>query len=266
MFTTSDELILEVSTLDDAAPLQKARKQLMSHPLYRRVSSLQDLRIFMEDHVFAVWDFMTLAKRLQRDLTCITLPWLPSADPKQTRFINEIILAEESDVMPGGSAASHLEIYLSAMDEVGASRKVFDYFLESLHDGMPVPAALKEAKVPAHVAAFVNHTIQTAREGSTLEVCASFLYGREDAIPEMFQRLIKSWPDSDVEAPLFRYYLERHIELDGDDHGPAARKMLGKMIDGDPFLWNTAAKSAQRALQLRLYLWQGTYTRLASAG
>ena len=55
-------------------PLKDA---LLNHPLYRRIDTLPALRLFMEHHVFAVWDFMSLLKELQRRLCCTTVPWAP---------------------------------------------------------------------------------------------------------------------------------------------------------------------------------------------
>ena len=180
----------------------------------------------MEDHVFAVWDFMSLLKRLQRDLTCTNVPWFPADDAKAARLINDIVIGEETDVDPDGSYVSHLDLYLRAMVDVGASTRQFDTF-RSL--------AAVRSKRPwcgwraASCQAFVAHTMVLARSGSTEEVLAAFFYGREDIIPEMFSRLQKTLPgvkhDND---PLrhFIYYIERHIELDGDSHGPMGRELL----------------------------------------
>jgi Protein of unknown function (DUF3050) len=56
------------------APLRHA---LLNHPIYGEVDSLNRLREFMQMLVFAVWDFMSLVKRLQNELTSNSLPWIP---------------------------------------------------------------------------------------------------------------------------------------------------------------------------------------------
>ncbi len=205
----------------------------------------------MQVHVFAVWDFMSLAKRLQRDLTSVSLPWLPPRDPQAARLINEIVLAEESDLGPDGTAASHLDLYLGAMREVGASTAVFERFIAALRSGVPADVALEADKIPAVVRRFVGGTLTPAMERSTLEVAASFVYGRESVIPAMFQGLLDQWGLSASSAPLFVYYLQRHILLDLEAHGPASSRLIAKLLAASPSGLPDARRAAGDALRAR---------------
>src|ERR1700739_575813 len=174
--------------------LATLRAGLLEHPVYAEVASVADLRRFMEDHVFAVWDFMSLLKRLQQDMTCIRVPWFPVDNAKAARLINDIVIGEETDVDPDGSYVSHLDLYLRAMEDVGASTHQYDAFSTLARAGASIEAAMVQTEVPPHVQAFVAHTMMLARSGSTEEVVAAFFYGREDVIPEMFSRLQKILP------------------------------------------------------------------------
>ena len=170
--------------------LGSLRAALLDHPIYTHVASVADLRRFMEDHVFAVWDFMSLLKRLQQDMTCITVPWFPADNAKAARLINDIVIGEETDVGPDGSYVSHLALYRRAMADIGASTRQFEKFRSLVLVGVPVEVALARIGAPPHVQAFVAHTMALANSGSTEEVLAAFFYGREDIIPEMFRRLL----------------------------------------------------------------------------
>jgi hypothetical protein len=66
--------------------IEPLRQEIMNHKVYSVINDLDDLRIFMKYHVYAVWDFMSLLKALQNNLTCTSIPWFPkgSAD---TRFL-----------------------------------------------------------------------------------------------------------------------------------------------------------------------------------
>ncbi len=90
--------------------LGSLRAALLDHPLYADVASIADLRRFMEDHVFAVWDFMSLLKRLQQDVTCTRVPWFPANNARAARLINDIVIGEETDVDPDGTYVSHLDL------------------------------------------------------------------------------------------------------------------------------------------------------------
>src|ERR1700749_4199817 len=146
--------------------LATLRTQLLDHPVYAEVDSVQDLRRFMEDHVFAVWDFMSLLKRLQQDLTCTRVPWFPADNARAARLINDIVIGEETDVDPDGSYVSHLDLYLRAMGDVGASTLQFDKFRSLAQVGIPVEIALVRTGVPAYVQAFVSHTMALANSGT----------------------------------------------------------------------------------------------------
>src|ERR1700745_2836055 len=138
--------------------LATLRTGLLDHPIYAEVTSVADLRLFMEDHVFAVWDFMSLLKRLQQDMTCTRVPWFPADNARAARLINDIVIGEETDVGPDGSYVSHLDLYLRAMVDVGASTRQFDTFRSLARVGNSVQAAIVRITVPPHVRAFVAHT------------------------------------------------------------------------------------------------------------
>lgn len=239
------------------APL---RDHLLNHPIYLSVNTLPRLRCFMRYHVFAVWDFMCLAKRLQRDLTSLDMLWLPPARPALARFINSIILAEESDLDPEGTAASHFELYVRGMEEVGASTVKALRFLAMLRDGSDLEGSLAACAPPA-AHTFVNRTLSLVAQGTTVEVLSSFLFGREDLIPEMFSRLGPQWMES-AQATRFSYYVTRHIELDGDAHGPAGLRALAEAAGDDERAWEAARCAAESAIAARIALWDSVHAEL----
>jgi Protein of unknown function (DUF3050) len=256
--------MIDQTGIDTSEDLRLLRAELENHRVFRALEDRTALARFMQVHVFAVWDFMSLAKRLQRDLSCVELPWLPPADPAASRLINEIILAEESDVGSDGKPASHLELYLAAMREVGADTEPFEAFMTRLRSGLSVEQALLVSEAPVFVGDFVRHTMDIALKGSTLQVMASFFYGRENVIPSMFQGLLDRWRIAPASAPAFVYYLKRHIELDGDSHGPAASRLIATQLANAPHRVSEAYGVARASLIARRDLWNGTLRLLRS--
>jgi hypothetical protein len=248
--------------------LGSLRSALLDHPLYADVASVADLRRFMEDHVFAVWDFMSLLKRLQQDMTCTRVPWFPAGNARAARLINDIVIGEETDVDPDGSYVSHLDLYLRAMGDVGASTSQFDAFRSLVQVGIPVEVALARIGVPLYVQAFVAHTMALANSGTTEEVLAAFFYGREDIIPEMFSRLLQTLYDArhnDDRLRHFVYYIDRHIELDGDSHGPKGRELLEGLIASSPHMAERAVRAACNSIKARIDFWNGTLSKLRNS-
>jgi hypothetical protein len=244
------------------------RAALLDHPIYTRVASVADLRQFMEDHVFAVWDFMSLLKRLQQDMTCTRVPWFPADDTKAARLINDIVIGEETDVGPDGSYVSHLALYLRAMRDIGANTRQFEKFRSLVLVGIPVEVALARIGAPLHVQAFVAHTMTLANSGSTEEVLAAFFYGREDVIPEMFRRLLDTLygaKNNNARLRHFIYYIDRHIELDGGSHGPMGRELLSDLIANSPHRGERALQAACSSIEARIRLWNGTLSKLRNS-
>jgi hypothetical protein len=248
--------------------LGSLRAALLEHPLYTGVASAADLRRFMEDHFFAVWDFMSLLKRLQQDMTCTRVPWFPPGDARAARLINDIVIGEETDVGPDGSYVSHLDLYLRAMVDVGASTRQFDTFRSLVLIGVPVEVALARTGASAHVRGFVAHTMTLANSGTTEEVLAAFFYGREDIIPEMFRKLLETLYGAKHNKDRLRhfiYYIDRHIELDGDSHGPKGRELLDALVADSPHKAQRALRAACSSIEARIALWDGTLSELRTS-
>lgn len=238
--------------------LLPTRQRLLAHGIYQQLHTLDDLRQFMAHHVFAVWDFMSLLKALQRDLTCVTLPWVPTPNPATRRLINEIVLEEESDLDPQGRPTSHFELYLRAMRECGADTAPIERLLAALAAGESVAAALEAAGAPASVRQFVNNTFATIGTGQPHAVAAAFTYGREDLIPDMFRQLVgRLQAQFPGQLDTFIYYLDRHIQLDEEVHTPLAQKMVRELCANNLQHWQTALQVGQRSLEARQCLWDG---------
>ncbi|MCW8899442.1 MAG: DUF3050 domain-containing protein [Gammaproteobacteria bacterium] len=243
--------------------ITEKQKVLETHRVFSAIQNIDDLRVFMTWHVFAVWDFMCLVKRLQRDLTCMDTLWIPSDAPLAARLINEIVLGEESDEEPGGSYISHFELYLLAMKEVGADTRQIEKFIELIRMNVPANEAMEKLSVSPYIQDFVNSTINTVINGNVYQVLGSFVFGREHVIPKMFSGLLNNWHIDENDAPMFVYYLKRHIELDGDEHGPAAIKIIKSLTKENQDAIQELSCSAVEAIDHRVTLWDGMVNTLS---
>ncbi len=242
---------------------EPSRRKLAAHPLYSAIGTLADMRVFMEHHVYAVWDFMSLLKALQRHLTCTESAWRPVGTPDIRRMVNELILEEETDEIDGVSM-SHFELYRRAMRDAGADTGPMDRLLDLTGLGLGVEAALQRCEAPAASARFVRATFTMIGSGKPHVIAAAFTFGREDAIPTMFRNLVASVSDRDGALATFTTYLERHIELDGGSHGAKAIRMLVDLCAGDPVKWTEATEAAILAVDARLDLWDSIHDAVAA--
>ncbi|SIQ08148.1 DUF3050 domain-containing protein [Maribacter ulvicola] len=233
--------------------LEPLRAQLRNHALYAELKSVSDIQIFMESHVYAVWDFMSLLKALQINLTCTSLPWKPVKNTNTARFINEIVLEEETDVNELGVLKSHYEMYLDAMVEVGADTNKITEFLHEIGALDSVLQTIENSDLNEAVKSFLTFTFETIQTQEPHKIAAAFTFGREDLIPDMFLKIVDS-AGKDA-YPKLEYYLRRHIELDGDEHGPLSLKMIQELCGDDAIKWREVLECSEKALQQRINLW-----------
>lgn len=238
--------------------IEPFKKILRNHPINFYITSHEHLSLFMQHHIFAVWDFMSLVKKLQVELTSVDSLWFPKGSSETRYLINEIVLGEESDIDPSGGYISHFDLYLRAMDELAIlpspALKAFKQF-KSIEEFL---LALSSFNLPQSINEFLTFTFSSILNGETEEIAAIFTFGREDLIPEMFQLILNQLRlQSPDKVKTLAYYLERHIEVDGDHHSQLAISMVSQLCQDDPQAWGRATQAAINSLKARIKLWDG---------
>jgi hypothetical protein len=243
--------------------IEPLRQEIIHHPVYSAIRDLDDLKIFMQYHVYAVWDFMSLLKTLQNKLSCTSVPWFPEGSADSRFFINEIVVGEESDLDHAGKRTSHFELYLDAMRQCGADVFQINKFISVLKKSGHFPSAFSAADSPKQAQDFVNFTFDIIGSNKAHLQAAVFTFGREDLIPGMFFSIVndmhRNFPDS---VSVFKYYLERHIEIDGDHHSRLALQMIADLCGGNEEYWEEALEASKQSLQKRIALWDGVYKEI----
>ena len=245
--------------------IEPLRQQIINHKVYAVIKDIEDLKIFMQYHVYAVWDFMSLLKTLQNNLTCTSVPWFPKGSADTRHLINEIVVGEESDVDSFGNRKSHFEIYLDAMEQCGADAAQLHQFINAVKATGDLKTAFNAANTPQAAAGFVDFTFDIIKSDKAYLQAAIFTFGREDLIPGMFISIVsdmhKNFPDS---ISIFKYYLERHIEVDGDHHSHLALQMTENLCGDNAIYWQESQEATIASLQQRLALWDGVYEALVN--
>ena len=227
--------------------LTKYREEIVNHALYKKLNSVKDIAVMMEHHVYAVWDFMSLLKALQSLLTCTTSPWKPVGDGKIRQLVNSIVLEEESDVDKENNPLSHYEMYIDAMKQCGANTSAIESFVSNV-------STTNIPSVNDGVDAFLKTTFDVIESNETHKIASAFTFGREDLIPDMFTAIVNEY-NTENNLDKFVYYLERHIELDGGEHGPLALELISNLCGDDDDKWREVEETAIACLVARKKLW-----------
>jgi hypothetical protein len=252
---SSDLKVIQVRV----APLQD---KIAEHPLLDKITDIRAVRFLMQQHVFAVWDFVCLLKTLYSRVIGCDVPWFPSQDPDSARLLYELLIEEETDRLPAPNSAghthqSHFCLYLAAMRECGADTQPIETCLERLKAGQSLDEALQHPGILSTTRAFVAQTFSTF-QASTPALVASFVFGREAMIPAFFNPWLQQLIMHKVpHCGLLTYYLERHIALDSDAHFPKAANMLARLCGEDKLTWQQASQMAESALEARLAFLEG---------
>lgn len=239
--------------------IQALQQELANHPLLNTniIKDITGIHIFMEHHVFAVWDFMSLIKSLQHYICPSTTCWVPRQKIRSgsARLINQIILSEETDIdLDGVSSISHHDLYCQAMLEVGADANVIEEWV----DGVTANGyhwAADNCVAPDASLEFMRQTFDIIDSGEAHMIASAFCFGRETIIPQMFTRLAEQLNLTKADCPKFHYYLDRHIHLDGEEHGPASVALVEDLCDHDPVHIHEAEQAALKAIRARIRLW-----------
>jgi len=247
-----------ISSIKNA--IEPLRQQIIAHPVYAIIHTPGDLKIFMQYHIYAVWDFMSLLKSLQNQLTCTSVPWFPKGDADSRYLINEIVVGEESDLDSKGKRTSHFELYLKAMEQTGCDTLSINRFVETLKATGNFPEAFAAGHTPFTAQKFVDFTFDIIRSNKAYLQAAVFTFGREDLIPGMFLSMVndlnRNFPES---ISQIKYYLERHIEVDGDHHSRLALQMTSNLCGDNEQHWQEAEQAVVQSLKMRIALWDGVY-------
>jgi hypothetical protein len=210
---------------------------------------------------------MSLLKALQATLTCTTTPWLPIGNPETRYLINEIVLAEETDISLDGKRQSHYEMYITAMQSCGANTRPIELFLENVIQTQNIFVSIKQSDLHPNIKDFLDFTFRVIEQGKPHEIAAAFTFGREDLIPDMFTAILKNFQANFPETDLSKliYYFERHIELDGDEHGPMAMKMIYDLCGNNKTNWKEVEEISIQALEKRISLWNAIEEKILEA-
>ena len=151
------------------------------------------------------------------------------------------------------------------MTQAGADRGAIDAFIAFIRQGVPVLTALKDARAPEPAAEFSTMTWGFVETAPLHCQAAAFAFGREDLIPDMFNKVVAVNRALGNKLSTFVDYLERHIQVDSEEHTPMAMQMLADLCGDDDEKWHQCEETINTALAARVRLWDGILAAIETA-
>lgn len=236
--------------------IEDLKSELAAHCLYTKLQHMEDIHIFMEHHVFAVWDFMSLAKALQLHLDATQVIEKQTDNSKILGFVNGILTGGETDPNKKEIVLSHLEMYLELMDEIGANTTNIKKLIASSAAGLDIHEAMQIAQLTDEQQRILNftQTIIATNEIHKIAVAATLV--PEGMISNRFLKILKETEERDnLLVPKFKNYLNRYKAIDGNDYGLLSLEMVTHFCDSDGKKWVDILDIAMKTLSHRIYLW-----------
>ena len=173
------------------------------------------------------------------------------------RLINEIVLGEETDGIRPGVFVSHYDLYLAAMEGWMRIFGRFGVLSDPSATGLSAERALNPLPISDTTKNFVLTTLSLA-EGAPHQVATAFLMRREAIIPSMFEQILSHQNTTeDFSYEWLVYYLDRHNELDAEEHGSMVAELLRVLCGDDAQRWRETLEIPRQAIEVRVQLWSG---------
>jgi hypothetical protein len=233
-----------------------AQDKILNHQVYKEIENLDDLNLFLEYHVFFVWDQMSSLKAMQKDLTCMNVPWVPKRSPQTRKYINELVLNAEGNDLISETVLSEYESYLELMRESDADSSSIERLEKSINRGENFKDLLDHLDMPKVVKSYLDFTYKTIESKDAHKIAANFVFGKQSLIPHRLVKLLnelnKKFP---VDLSLQIKYFESKVMKETGKIEDVAKKIFEELCGHDEEKWDDVAEVAERTLERRLQLW-----------
>lgn len=158
---------------------------------------------------------------------------------------------------------SHFELYLNAMKQTNCDISSINAFIKNINKKIPLKESMQLANIPSASNNFITNTFTVINTNKAHIQAAVFTFGREDLIPGMFLHFVKELNSQTPNSvSILKYYLERHIEVDGEHHSHLACQMTEELCGTDIAKWEESTEEVKKALTARIKLWNAISNQL----